>query len=322
MRSSVEIKRIADGIYQEVVEGISKFNEVRKSEVLAIADKTIEEGLEVIADILKGVETMFKAANVDLITLPAFLSKFSTVDSEHVTSIHLRVTSKLRAEIKYSKDADIKVDENFILNVAEVYEEALYAMYYANMANDNVKELNARIADLLIANDIPYMFEFAVNLGTEAPVLSISDTNIVFNANIQNAHSISDLPIFQSGDSYSDLIRNEAETNLIEALKGITTPVQLIKSNVKLIRTITDLATKKRASKLIRMSYHRQAKFLDKVNAGIGYYNETVNIDGVETEVFALVEKVVDGTMSVILRPFDVKTMMNVDYDVLGALAS
>ena len=69
------------------------------------------------------------------------------------------------------------------------------------------------------------------------------------------------------------------------------------------------------------MSYHRQAKFLNAVNAGVGYFNETVNVGGEDTEVFALVEKSEDGTLATILSPFNVKTLMNVDYDVVGALA-
>lgn len=321
MRSSVEVKRIADGIYEEIVKNIKEFAEVRATDVASIAEKSVEDGLEVVMKIVTGVETMFKAANIDGVGLPAFLSKVTTTSTDHVTSIHLRVSSKLRAEIKNRMDADIDVDKDFVYNVADVYEKVLYDLFYAEVANENVKELNARIADLIIKNEIPYSFEFAVRLDTDAPVLSVTDNNIVFNASIKNALDISSNAMFMSGDAYFDMIRDEAEANLVEALKGIATPVQLIKSNVKLIRELTNLATKKRASKIIRMSYHRQAKYLNAVNAGVGYFNETVDINGEETEVFALVEKSEDGSLATILSPFNIKTLMKVDYDVIGALA-
>ena len=49
---------------------------------------------------------------------------------------------------------------------------------------------------------------------------------------------------------------------LVASLKAVQTPVQLIKGNVALIKEVTGVSTKKRASKLIRGSYHRRAKFL------------------------------------------------------------
>lgn len=321
MRGNVEVKRIADGIYEEVVKNIKEFADVRKADIATIAEKNVEEGLEVVMRIITGVESMFKAANIDGVGLPAFLSKVTTTSADHVTSIHLRVSSKLRADVKFRMDEDIDIDDSFIYSVADVYEKVLYQLFYAEIANENVKELNARIADLVVKNDIPYTFEFAVRLDTDAPVISITDKNVIFNANIKSALEIPAMTLFVEGDAYYDLIREEAEKNLVEALKGVETPVQLIKANIKLIRDITNLATKKRASRIIRMSYHRQAKFLNAVNAGVGYFNETVNVGGEDTEVFALVEKSEDGTLATILSPFNVKTLMNVDYDVVGALA-
>ena len=46
MRGNVEVKRIADGIYEEVVKNIKEFADVRKADIATIAEKNVEEGLE------------------------------------------------------------------------------------------------------------------------------------------------------------------------------------------------------------------------------------------------------------------------------------
>ena len=193
-------------------------------------------------------------------------------------------------------------------------------MLCIELAVENVNDLNEKVATIVAENDIPYSVAFAVDNNDDAMVLEITDKSIVFNASIQKAHEISNLSIFQSGDEYSDYVSETAVAKLAEALKAIQTPVQLIKGNIQLIADVTDITTKKRASKIIRGAYHRQTKYLGGVKAGVGYFNEDVTINGETVEVFALVEKNKEGNLEVVLKPFDVKTLLNVDFDVLSAV--
>ena len=193
-------------------------------------------------------------------------------------------------------------------------------MFHINEAMENIEALNAKVAGIIAENEIPYSFSFVVDANSSATVLSVNDNEVVFNASITRAQDIASLAIFRDGSEYNNLIRQEATDNLVAALKSIQTPVQLIKGNVALIKEVTGVSTKKRASKLIRDSYHRQAKFLGKVKTGVGYFDETVKINGEDVEVFALVSKAEDGTIALVLSPFDVKTLYKVDYDVVEAV--
>lgn len=319
MRTNKEIVKIASGIYAEATASLAKLAEVKKAQVASIVGKNVEDVIETVQAIVTDIESVLKAPRVDGVGLPTYLSKLSYNDA-NANKVTISVRTKLKSEYKYRKDTDVTVDEDFIVNAGKAYIDALYDMFYIEEAIVNVAALNTKIAEIIAENEIPFSCKFAVDVDTDAVVLSISNEEVVFNANIARAHDIASLGIFKSGDEYNNLICAEATAKLVASLKAVQTPVQLIKGNVALIKDITGVSTKKRASKLIRGSYHRQAKYLGSVKTGIGYFEETVKIGGEETEVFALVAKAEDGKLSVVLNPFDIKTLYNVDYDVLKAV--
>lgn len=319
MRTSKDIVRIADGIYAEAVNNVNKLAEVRQGVVASIAGKPAEEVINTVTELIDGIETGVKAPNVDGVKLPAYLSKV-TYEADGSSEVTITVRTKLKSTYKYRKDAVVALDEDFIINAGKVYIDALFDMFHIDEAMQNVEALNAKIAGIIEENEIPYSFSFVVDANSSATVLSVNDNEVVFNASITRAQDIASLAIFREGSEYNNLIRQEATDNLVAALKSIQTPVQLIKGNVALIKEVTGVSTKKRASKLIRDSYHRQAKFLGKVKTGVGYFDETVKINGEDVEVFALVSKAEDGTIALVLSPFDVKTLYKVDYDVVEAV--
>lgn len=319
MRTNKEIVAIADGIYAEATAALANLSEVKKAQVDSIVGKTVEEGLDTIQTIIADVEAVLKAPRIDGVGLPAYLSKL-TYDEGSTDKVTISVRTKLKSEYKYRKDTVVIVDADFILNAGKAYIDALYDMFYIEQAIENVSALNDKIAEIIAENEIPFGFKFVVDASTDAVVLSINNDEVVFNANIARAHEIANLGIFKSGDEYNDLICKEATDKLVASLKAVQTPVQLIKGNVALIKEITGVSTKKRASKLIRGSYHRQAKYLNGVKAGVGYFEETVKINGEDVEVFALVAKAEDDTLSVVLNPFNIKDLFNVDFDVIAAV--
>ena len=319
MRTSKDIVRIADGIYAEAVNNVNKLAEVRQGVVASIAGKPAEEVINTVTELIDGIETGVKAPNVDGVKLPAYLSKV-TYEADGSSKVTITVRTKLKSTYKYRKDAVVALDEDFIINAGKVYIDALFDMFHIDEAMQNVEALNTKIAGIIEENEIPYSFSFVVDANSSATVLSVNDNEVVFNASITRAQDIASLAIFREGSEYNNLIRQEATDNLVAALKSIQTPVQLIKGNVALIKEVTGVSTKKRASKLIRDSYHRQAKFLGKVKTGVGYFDETVKINGEDVEVFALVSKAEDGTIALVLSPFDVKTLYKVDYDVVEAV--
>lgn len=319
MRTKKEIAQIAEGIYADVTASLATLAEVKKPQVESIKGKSIEEGLGVVQSLIADIEAVLKAPRVDGVSLPAYLSKL-TYDEGSLDNVTISVRTKLKSDYKYRKDTVVAVDDNFVINAGKAYVDALYDMFYIEEAIENVNALNEKIDEIIAENEIGFKFGFVVDTNTDAVVISINNDEVIFNADVTRAHDISSLGIFKSGDEYNDLICKEATEKLVASLKAVQTPVQLIKGNVALIKDVTDVSTKKRASKLIRGSYHRQAKYLNGVKAGVGYYEETVKINGEDVDVFALVAKAEDGTLSVVLDPFNVKDLFNVDFDVIEAV--
>lgn len=320
MRTSQEIKVIADGIYSEVANGLSSLSEVKRSNVAAMLEKSGDDRLADIMALVGDIESVLKGPRVSDVGLPSYLSKVSYEEDGDLSSITITVRTKLKSSYRYRKDTQVAVDANFIANAGEAYVSALYDMFYIEEASANVVALNEKVAEICQTAEIPYSFRFAVDTESDAMVLSINDREVVFNANISRAHDVSSLGIFKSGDEYDNIVSAATIEKIVTALKAAQTPVQLIKGNVQLIKDVTGVSTKKRASKIIRGSYHRQAKYLSGTKAGVGYFDETVKIDGEDVDVFALVAKNEEGDLSIVLSPFDVKTMYNVDFDVIAAV--
>ena len=319
MKTCGQIVKIANGVYAEAMEGLANLKEVKADVVSSITSKSVEDGVAIVKDIINAVETIVKAPRVDGVGLPEFLSRL-TYSEDSLDKISITIRSKLKAKVKYSKTSEITVDGELVDNIGKFYIDTLYEMYYITVAQENIDELNEKIASIIAENEIPYSFKFVVEPDNNSIVVSIDNNEAVFNASVSKAQDIADLPIFKSGDEYNDLVCAEATEKLVDSLKAVQTTTQLIKGGVSLIKDIVGVSTKKRANKLIRGSYHRQAKYLDKVKSGIGYYNEIVKINGEDVEVFALVEKAENGELSVVLNPFDVKTLFNVDFDVIAAV--
>lgn len=319
MRTSKEIKSIADTIYQEVHTGLSSVAAAKTSKVEAMLGKSGLERLPDITSLVADVEATMKAPHVGDVGLPQYLSKV-TYEGETLDSVTITVRTKLKSSYKYRKDTVVAVDAKFVESVGKAFVDALFDMFYIEEAIANIAALNDKVAEIVAQAEVPYSFRFAVDTESNAMVLSINDSEVVFNANITKAHDVSSLGIFQSGDEYDNLVSSATVEKIITALKAAQTPVQLIKANVPLIKEVTGVSTKKRASKLIRGSYHRQARYLSGTKAGVGYFDETVNINGEDVDVFALVAKNEEGELSVVLSPFDVKTMYNVEFDVVAAV--
>lgn len=317
MKTNKQIVNIADGIYAEAMASLKNLVDVKKAAVASIHTKSLEEGVATISQLVADVEAVVVAPRVEDVALPAHLYKVSYVGNS-IDTITLSVRTKLKSAYKYRKDTDVAVDDNFIMNVGKALIDSLYDMFYIEQASENVEALNEKLATICAENEIPYTVEFAVDADTDAMILDINNEKVVFNANIAKAHDISNLGIFREGNEYNNIICAEATEALVASLKANQTPVQVIKGNVALIKEVTGVSTKKRASKLIRGTYHRQAKYLGAVKSGIGYFDETVELNGESVDVFALVAKAEDGTLSVVLNPFDVKTLYSVDFDVVA----
>lgn len=316
MKKSSVIEKIREGLYKEGMEYVEKLASVRKDSVAKLKKANVEEGTAILCDLLADVNSVVAAPNVEGVALPGFISKVQVRGEKSVTNFTLIVRSKQSATIKVKKEFDISVGENMITEMGKSMLSALMIMLDYVLAEENVFALNEKITEIFEAEGLQANFAFAVS-ADDSPIISITDKMVVFKANIAAAFAISELGIFSGGDEYYDIIGNGAKKALIDAFKTCPTTVSLIKGKVDVIDAVAGLKTKKRASKLIRMAYHRKAENLKAVKTGVGYYEG----EHKGAEIFALIEKNEAGKLEVVLSPFDIETNLNVEgVDVLKAI--
>lgn len=318
MKTQVQIRETVNTLYDDALKTLALYEENNSSKVKGIADKSADESNKIVADITDAIETVVKGCITDDGSkFPGFISKYDIKEDE---TLVVALRSKLKADYKFNRAKEIKLSDNLIEEVSLFIVNALVEMYYVEVANENIKELNDKIAGIIEENEIPYTVKFVVSDTATSIVSSITDTSLVLNASVTEAHKIAEQGLFYSGNEYNDMVAEKAAAQLADDLKAVQTPVQFLKSNSSLIKTVTGVSTKKRANKLIREVCHRKAENLDGVKQGIGYYTGDIDINGETVTVFALVEKAEDGTKSVILSPFDIKTLEKVDVDVLALI--
>lgn len=311
MRTKSNIKNIRNGIYGEIIA------QLKESEALKeIQAKGISTDADV-AKVVNAVKSIVTAATFEGISLPDYLYTFKTFDDStgNVASVSLTVKTKLKSEFPYKATAEFATDADFVDKVEKHFIDAVFTIFDIELAAANLVEVNTAVADICKENNIPFGIEFTLS-DKDTFVAEITNKKVVFTADLDSAFDVASFPIFRSGDAFEEAVREKSIAEFVEKVKACPNTVSLIKSHASLIDTLTGTKTKKRAERLIRKAYHRKAENLNAVKSGIGYYEAKKN----DTEIFALVEKAEDGTLSVVLNPFDIYTLVNVDYDVLADL--
>lgn len=321
MRRKSEITKISNGLYGALKDALATapaLAEAGKNGITTGDYETAHNGVQQVKDI---IEAIVKGTDFEGVSVNKFLSSFKSFETNgQLDYIELTIKSKLKAEYPYRATTTIKADTNLISKMCDAYADALIQLLYIELAGENIKDLNAMIENIVAENNIPISFGFTISDATNSFVASIDNSKVVFNASIENAFELSKNALFQEGDEYADRVRETAIEGFVENLKAIQTTPQIIKSGLSIITDLTGLKTKKRAERLIRQTYHKQAIHFNSVKEGVGYYETTTTVDGEEVEIFALLQKNADGEISVILNPFNVKTLFTVDFDVLGAV--
>ena len=310
-------------VLKETIEGaknsVEKIKDVKESMIETImTSKDIDVVKQNINYLVKDVDTIYTAQVVNGISLPQRIVK---VQYDGGMEFVLILRSKLKAETKYMQKKEIRFTKNMLYDISDFFAEFLTDLFLIEVANENVGILNEKIKEICKDFKIPYTFGFDIIPEAGVPyVTKITDNEVRYSVDILNAKYISELPLLQSGDRIKDLGQKDAQDDLVTTLYSIQTTPQLIKSKIDLIKQVTGVATPKHANTLITECYHRNAKYLDSLKTGDAYFSNIVMIDGEEVNVFAIIHKDIDGTLSVLLHPFDIDTLFNVDFDVLAEI--
>lgn len=317
MRKHAEIIKSANELYGVLTESFTKFAEIKKGQIDSLTSVSYEDAHTTISDLIEGARALIAGSIAeDGTVLPKYLTRFTTFEADgKITKVTIVLKSKLKDAIKYKKEVTIDVDADFMKNFVDAHVSAIFDLYYRYQANANLEEVNEFIKKICVENSIPYTFEFTITGGKEY-LTHIDNDVVIFNASIEQALEVSKQGLFQSGDEYSDLVREQLTAKLVDALSSTQTTVQLVKANISIINTLIGFTTKKRADRLIRIAYHKKAEFFNKVKSGYGYFE----IEQDDTTIFTILEKAEDGTISVALNPFDIKTLLTVDVDAVAEL--
>lgn len=321
MRRKSEITKISNGLYSAIKGALEAAPALKEATEKGVAVGDYDKAHDGVQSVKDTIEAIAKGTDFEGISVTKFLTSFKSFEADgKLDYIELTIKSKLKAEYAYRSVTTIKADDSIVDKMCDAYADALIQLLYIELAGENIKELNALIDSIIEENNIPISFGFTISDKSNIFIDSITNEKVVFNANIANAFELSKNALFQEGDEYADRVRETAIEGFVENLKAIQTTTQLVKSGMSIITDLTGVKTKKRAERLIRQTYHKQAIHFNSVKEGVGYYETTTTVDGEEVEIFALLQKDAEGEISVILNPFNVKTLFAVDYDVVGAV--
>ena len=309
LRTNGSIRGTANALYGEAYANIQKLAEVRTAEVLAVKGKDVTTGIETVSKVLGAIAVTITAANYEGVSFPKFLDTVSAA-GETLTAVKVTVKSKLKDTRKFKASKVIDIDDNFVLEVGKFYLDSVTSMFYQDMANDNIAELNAKLDAICEEAGIPSKIAFACGVDNGGMIVSISDDKVVFNATLAAAFRVSEYALMQGGDAYNDLVATKSAENFVAAVKAAQTTPLIVKARIDVVNYFTEIKPRKKVAKLIRDNYHKQAKYL--TSAGVGYVAAVYE----DKKVFGIVEKKESGELVTVLSAFDTDTCASVDVDI------
>lgn len=315
MKTNTKIYELANEMYAQASEGITKLQEEQKDLIKTIQTDDIDSALEKLGLVINCIASKLRCVAAEEAQFPGFLTKFSTTDVETLKEIELTVSSKLKAERKFKERKNILVDDNFVANAGEFMINVLFSAYYTEEAYANITAVNERLEEIYAENEITKKVLFGVD-ASAGRVISIDNDVVVLNAEIEKALEASKIGVMVAGDEYSELVREEATKKFVDVMKTVSITPEIIKKNIDVVASLLDLRTKKHANKIIREGYHKQAKYLKDATSGVGYVSEKVG----EANMFALVVKNEAGDFEVVLNPFNADTLEPVDVNVVDLI--
>lgn len=230
-------------------------------------------------------------------------------------SVQFTLRSKTRAEHQYKKSFEVFITkEGFADNIKASFMRTLFDFIDDGIAYNNLKILSEEFKGICEEANCPFSIEYTISTDS---VVFASNKKLVLGIAREHALALGDCQLVccsgaSDSEPYDSFCYKQKRTQVIEALKGIQTPVQFLASKLPALSQFR-VMTRKRVDKQLREFCHRRASNLSCVKSGIGYYE-----DGM---IFALVEKTNEGELTVLLNPFDINTNETVTVDVISKIA-
>lgn len=234
-----------------------------------------------------------------------------------VTVLSLSLTNgwKDPKAFKYSLKVPVTngdLDQTVLAFLEEAYANLLEDV----IANENLEEVNTLLAEVCEMAGVSYRVSIETPLNNNGKkLLDISDTEVVFVADMDRLFALDDVLVLHPVD---DLVSEEMIANAKKAMAdeiGLcqTTPQLVGAHGGSLVKYISAIGSQVKAITLIRKVASKNVKRLTGKKDTAAYFE-----DG---DVYALMARV-DGNLQVVLTPFDVNTLMNVDRDIVAELSA
>ena len=313
-----EITTAVEGLNEQLKLAFDKFIDNRSAYFLERLEGDFDTVFATVKNIRSGIEAVAKGTSFDDVRMSGFFSTMLPyTDGDKLSYIELSIKSRLKATVPYKVTRRIDINEDILTVMRDMYRGEFIQLLYIEYAVANLNEVNSLLVELCQQAGTPYTFEFTLN---ENYIKEITDTKVVYGANIEKALSAATLTLFNTNSSFEEYLAEQGRDNLVKQLGTLQTTPQLIRANLDIVQELTGMKTHKRSDRLIRLSYHKKAQYLGNTKRSIGYFSDNVEIDGETVSVFALVGKDDNGEIVTVLSPFDVRTNFNVDFDVVSAV--
>lgn len=313
IKKKQEINEQIASLYEQYGEGFETLKEARKSDIEGIDVNDGKASDKFIASLREKLETVARGVVGGVSKFSSSYKIILTPDGG-IDRIEYTIKSPIRAKVPYSYTEYIDGKSDIFDEMAKTFAVGLVGLYQVNTAHENIEALNEALTEIFDAEDIKARFKFAVS---DKYVTEITNECVTFGVSIENAFNVSGLEIFRSGNEWEDCCRAEEIGRIISAVKSADTTVKLIKANIDIVKAMIGHKSMKRADSIIRKAYSKKAQYIpDK--GGVGYFEADIKVDGEDVSIFALVGKDADGNMSVVLNPFNISTLFNIEYDVLA----
>lgn len=322
MKTKKEIVVLVGNYYNTLVAKKDEFISARGKELsVNLNGKTGQDAHDALCSVVETIKAHVKGAAVESgVNIPAYRTNVRTQtaspDSDVVTTLEIDFRNKLNAEVVFARKFSFDVkSEDLIGQVYDSFITVMNELAYMELAQEVIDEVNAKLAEIKEEHpEITVSVSFVYcDASDDIVVSAISDDSIQFAAPLAGVLEATGSSLFQSGDNFADLCNKNAVDDYVERMSAVQFAPQVIKANVDIVNKMLGMKITRRADKVLRRTYHKKAQFLTKQKEGIGYFSETLE-DG--TVIFALIEKS-EEKYSVILSPFDAKTLEKIKVDVL-----
>lgn len=302
-----------DTLVEQFQSGVSTmFEEVRGN--YNIAEAMASNSIDDVRAIIKKVQSLM-VANIPGRNAPKASLYISSSGVDEINVINITVANKISSSKSFSYQTSITKGKT-IEKIVDFMKDVYTALLVDDLICENLERVNEVLAEAVKDAGLSYGIKVVSPLGNDnKKIASMTDDEIVFVADPERVFTLDTIIVLL--DEADEVITEDVITShynsLVDDISQAQTPEQLVGIHGgALVAYICDISKRLKPLTLIKKICSKNIEKLRGSKDAVAYY--------FEDDIFALVERR-DGNFTVVLSPFDVKTLRRVDVDVLKGIA-